>query len=746
MALNETARTRVELDANQAKEQLKQLTERSRELKDRLSELGKANDLAGTKKLSKELRGVEAEMRALKKATNDVDAVMKNLSGASINQLNAAYRKLSGEVKTMTRGTDEYNAKVKQLLTLEAQRTKANSDLRSSIGANNSMMSTAANTFNKYAASSLALIGTITGLSYTFRKLSEEVAKMDDVYADVMKTTGATREEVVDLNEAFKEMNTRTSREQLNLLARDAGKLGISGKKDILDFVEAGNQINVALGEDLGEGAIKNIGKIVDLFKKSQDDLAALDLKGQMLAVGSAINELGQSSTASEAYLVSFAGRLGGVASQADISIQNILGYASALDQNMQGVEMSATAFSKFVMNIYSEPAKFAKIAGQDVKKFTDLLRNDANAAIKTVLQSLNEKGGFEQLVPIFKDMGTDGSRAVSVLAAMASNIDKVTEAQAISNTAFAEGTSITNEYAVKNENLQAQLEKARKKFKEAALDLGERLTPAMLSSTNATSYLIRLLPTVLDWFMRWSGVIITATATIGSYVVAVKLAALWTTNFGNASIIAVTWTKAKTVANVAATAATQLYAAATMALTGNIGGATQAMRIFNATMKSSPIGLIASLVVGVGVAIWQYTSRTKEAIETTKNFANIMDEAKNSTDGEIGKMQALLAVAKDENTSQERRIEAIKELNALSPEHLGSLSLENINTKEATTATNNYTDALIRNAQAKALQDELAKLFGEKLRLDRQIAEQEQKLLKQKEELLDGCVNNQKF
>ena len=50
-------------------------------------------------------------------------------------------------------------------------------------------------------------------------------------------------------------MDTRTTRESLNELAVDAGKLGIEGSKNILDFVDAGNQINVALSEDLGADA-----------------------------------------------------------------------------------------------------------------------------------------------------------------------------------------------------------------------------------------------------------------------------------------------------------------------------------------------------------------------------------------------------------------------------------------------------------------------------------------------------------
>ena len=95
-----------------------------------------------------------------------------------------------------------------------------------------------AGNFNKYFTMAGTAIATVTGLSMTFRRLAEDVAKMDDIYASVMKTTNMSREEVVELNEAFKKMDTRTSREQLNALAETAGRLGKSSKEDVMQFVE----------------------------------------------------------------------------------------------------------------------------------------------------------------------------------------------------------------------------------------------------------------------------------------------------------------------------------------------------------------------------------------------------------------------------------------------------------------------------------------------------------------------------
>ena len=89
-------------------------------------------------------------------------------------------------------------------------------------------------------------------------------------------------------------MNTRTSREQLNELAGAAGRLGKQSKKDIEDFVEAADKINVALGDDLGKGAVDKIGKLANVFGEE----GRLGLKQAMLSTGSAINELAQSSSA----------------------------------------------------------------------------------------------------------------------------------------------------------------------------------------------------------------------------------------------------------------------------------------------------------------------------------------------------------------------------------------------------------------------------------------------------------------
>lgn len=459
MQRNETTATStVLLNGEQAKNQLEILEAKAKSLRKSLKESSEVGDMAGWKKYNKELTSTQREMKKVRSEAFDAKKVLDNLSGSSLKDLYSAQKKIDSLLKngTVKRNSAEWKELADQQKLVKTEISKVNAEM--SIG--ESRASKLANGMNKYFSMLTAGVAAVTGVVFGIKQVVQGNAELSDSFADVMKTTNLTQGEVQSLYNDFKSLNTRTARKELLQLASDAGKLGIEGKKNILDFIDAGNQIKVSLGEDLGEDAIKNIGKMVGVFSKSSKELQGLGLKEQMLAVGSAVNSIGQNSSASEEYLVAFAARLGGVSKQAGIGIDQILGYASALDQDMQQVEMAATALQNFIMKIMADPAKFAKIAGLEVKSFSKLLDTDANAAIKKVLRALNEKGGFQALIPIFEDMGLEGSRAVGVLSSLAGSIDKIDKEQLLANKSLAEGTSITKEYNIRNTNLAASLSK----------------------------------------------------------------------------------------------------------------------------------------------------------------------------------------------------------------------------------------------------------------------------------------------
>lgn len=401
---------------------------------------------------------------------------------STLASLEAELKKLKNQQKQLTIGTEEYvqtGLKIREIENIIHQQRAATHSLNQEWKSTTERVAEAANILMGFQ-SAMQMIDLGIG---KVKDLAKDAAALDDIYADVMKTTGLTHEQVEKLNEAFKKIDTRTSREELNKLAYEAGKLGINSEEAVAGFVSAADKINIALGDVLGDGAMVTIGKLSDVYAKSTYQLAEAgdDIEKKMLAIGSAINMLGQSSTANENYLVEFLGRLGGVATQAGLSADQILGYASALDQDMQKLEMSATAFQRLIGQMIKKPQEFVRAAKMPLEEFKQLMETDMNAAIKRVLEGFNEMGGYTALVPVFKDMGLDGQRAAAAISSMASSLDKVTEAQAIANEELTTGSSVINEFNTKNETMQAKAEKAKKRFEEVRIELGNELYPVLI-------------------------------------------------------------------------------------------------------------------------------------------------------------------------------------------------------------------------------------------------------------------------
>ena len=502
-----------------------------------------------------------------------VQRIEAGKTALSYSELRKAAASLKRQMDNATPGTEKWKAlRADYLLTRQRMR-----EVEVQARETRFSLSKMADGVNRYAAMGAGVGGALTGVALTARKCVDEYAEMEEAEAQVIKYTGMTRDEVKGLNEEFKEMDTRTAREKLNALAGDAGRLGITGKKDVLEFVDAADKINVALGEDLGDDAVKNIGKLAQMFGEDQK----LGLRGAMLATGSAINEVAQNSSAAEAYLVGFTARVAGAANQAKVAQGDILGYASVLDQNMQQQEMAATAFQTLMMKMYQEPAKFAKIAGQSVEDFTSLIKKDANEAILQFLDTLNKKGGLDQLAPMFKEMGLDGVRASGVISTMAGKIDDIRKAQRLANDAYSDGTSIIKEVNVQNNTVQAGLDKAKNNFKDVRVELGEKLQPVMKYMITTGSLTVKGLGTMISILWKYKGAIVAASAAVAAYTLVVK----------------------------ADTMAKSLWTTITK-------GATAAASLFNKTLKANPLGLVASVLAGVVSYLAIFKTRTNEATE----------------------------------------------------------------------------------------------------------------------------------
>lgn len=639
-----------------------------------------------------------------KEVRNDIASISKEMY------------KLQNQQRRLTIGSQEYNEAGKKIRALKGIIQQHNTQLKNTEKSWFSL-NKAANAFNKYFGMITATLASFTGVALTIKSATQAYAEFDDRLADVMKTTGLTKDQVKELNGELKKIDTRTAQTDLLNLARVAGKLGITGQEEILGFVRAADQIVVALGEDMGgaEDAVRELGKLTDIFKIK-------DLYGQeqaLLKVGSAINELGMASTANEGYLVEFSKRTAGIAPQAGVSIQNILGLAATLDALGQKAEMSSTAYGKLMTTMTKKTSEFARIAGMSMEDFNTLLRDDANEAMIRVFEGISKTdGGFQQMVAVLGDLGVEGQRMTSVFGALANNTDMLREQQRLSNEAFEQGISLTNEFNIKNNTAQATLDKARKRFAEIQRELGEKLTPAYAGVIKKGSTMIKMLGTTVEFLFKHSRQLAALIITITAYTVATRLATLWQNRHNSATLLSIATQKLQALAFKAQFAAIALYNSAIALLTGRLKVATIQFRAFAAAIHANPIGIVVGAIVAAGAALYMYSKRLTATEKAQKTLNDINLEAKKRIVEEKMEVERLVKVARDDFRSKEDRIKAINQLNKISPEYLGKLSLETINTESATDATEKYIKSLEKKARIQAATEKLEEIEKELLDL----------------------------
>lgn len=650
----------------------------------------------------KEIDSTNVDIKETKRQMQLVNNTMSNLKTSSIRDLEYSIKAINQQMKGMQRGTEQFKQ-----MELKAKQLRAELQaVRAEGVAQESWIKRSADWFNRMQGIALGAVAAISGITFTVKKCVEEYAKMDDEMTNVRKYTGQAAEEVERMNENFKKMDTRTPRQKLNQLAEDAGRLGITSTAAVEEFVDGADKINVALGDDLGDKAVSQIGKLAQMFGEDK----TIGLRGAMLATGSAVNELAQNSSASAGYLVDFTARVAGVGKQAGFTQAQIMGLASVLDQNMQQDETAATAVQNLLAKMFQDSAKFAQIAGLNVKEFAKTLKEDANGALLQFLAAMKAKGGFADLAPMFEEMKMDGSRATGVLTVLADKLDDIKTAQNLASEAYSEGTSVLNEFETQNESVQAQLDKASKKFLDLSIELGQKLYPAARYCISAASLGVRALSTLVDFVKDYWRILIVLTAAIVTYT-AVSRAKLIADKAQMAWLnIMILREKAHLVLVGLKTSALKTMKIVQMALTREIKLTTAAQMLWNKVLLANPITAVIAVVVGLTAAIVTLSKETSTAEQAQRDYNDAVTDANKQAADEEAAIMRLVSAIQSNTTAESDRKAALEELNGkLMREHLGNITEEAVRTGQATRQIQNYIDMMKKKIVIDGLQKKLA-------------------------------------
>ena len=421
------------------------------------------SDTKGLKKIQVALEVIDKKQKGALLSAKELDDIILNLKAAPLEDLQKAASQLQEELSAAERDTREY---METSMNLRRVNEQINEVKRSWQEHDNQIVATI-----KRLTSYVLVYAGFNEVVGRIKQLYQANLQLSDSLADIEKTTGLSTESVAELSREIDSIDTRAAQQELHDLAYEAGKLGISAKEDVLGFVKAGNQLLVALGEDLGGAeAVRQLMKVNAILGETQK----LGVEKALLATGSAINEISQTSRASAGPIVDVVNRIGAIGEAAGLSMSDLIALAGTLDALGQHAEMGGTALNTFISTLTSNTTEVALAVGLSDDYLKNLIEQGKTIqAVIAVFEKMNAMGGLDVLAPIMKDLGSDGERIKQVLVTLSSGVDELKAQVFTSSRAFKEATSVTDEYNIKNENAMAIMLRMGNAIKESFINSG---------------------------------------------------------------------------------------------------------------------------------------------------------------------------------------------------------------------------------------------------------------------------------
>ena len=639
------------------------------------------------------------------------------ITGLTMSQLSQKAHTLKMSLLNAVPGGDAYNKYKAELDQVNARL----SELRGNASTAGISIGSIADKFNRYAALGASVLGFFAGMVVSVQKIIDLNGKLSDAQANVMKTTGMTKVEVDELTKSFGILKTRTGRIELLGIAEVGGRLGIA-KTEINDFVKVMDKAGVALGDSFEGGpevVADKLGKIKGLY----DDLKNASVETAFESVGSALNDLGASGTASEQNVAEFVTRVGAMPEAFKPSIGIALGLGAAFEESGLKAEVAAGNYSKVISIAANNAAGFAQVMGKSKKQVEDLLNTNPNEFFLQFAESLKGMNAVD-LAKTLDALKLNDNEVKMVLGAASKNTDLFREKIELANQSLLDGTSLTKEFDIKNNNLAATLEKIKK----------------TVSGWFSSEGFVSFLQSSVNWFAKFIGatedadgnisafkntlvftakIIAIVTAALVTNVAWQKLVVVWTNRNTEATVLYNIASKARAVAEAAGIIFTQAFAIAQMLLAGNVAGASQALRVMNTVLKTTPWGFILGAVAAIVVAYQAFSEEANQVSKVQQTLNDVHLEAQKSIAKQKNEVELLTKVVRDETKTQQEKEEALKRLNEIIPDHIGILNLQNIKTMEGKTILDAYTESLYKNARARAAQAKFDELAKQRLEID---------------------------
>lgn len=622
----------------------------SAELNKQLGKLAPSSDAA--KQVKQQLQALDKEIKQVEDDVVDVnDVIDRSKKGkASIEELKKAYQQLQAELNKINTGDEEFKNKQKALKELK----KNIDDVTGAANKQSNAWSTALKNLTAY----VGLFQVFNAIKDTVTSAIKKNFEFSGSLTDIRKVSGLAMEGVNKLATELSKIDTRTSIDALAQLAYQGAKLGMGkyGVDGMKQFVAAADQINVAIGEEMGEEALPALSKMVETMGL----IPKMGIEKAMLATGSAMFKLASTSTATSGNIVEFAKRLTGVSRTAGITTDQLLALGSASDSLFLMPEVSATAMSKFIVALQKNHNLIEKDLGIQQGTIKNMYAaGHAMDAIVMVLEKMRDKGNMNALGGIFKDLGSDGQRLITAMVTMSKNVDVLKDHLYESQEAFEEATAVTGEYKMQQQSAIGILERANNLWEKAFVNPdGVESVKAMAQAWYDMSQMILQSPVFKNTLQAALWSVITACKV---FVTLLPLIANYVAGLGIYKAVTFLWELGKAI-----------KAAAT------------AQIAFNSAAKVNPYVAIASAIVTAVGVVWSFVEADKEAAAAEAEAArkanawkDKLKEAQSQTDTLTRKLHSYKTTLEALNVSQNARNTQIARFNRDFRQYISKLGIE---------------------------------------------------------------------
>lgn len=647
-------KTQIVITANAAvaKKVMDELQQRIDAIKQKMQQLDTTTD-AGKKefkKLGKELVSYNSAVTQNVTNTERIRKAINNLSNTSLKELRRALVAAKSELGKTFENDPNLKKRQQDVKTLQAQIDK----LTGSVNKHGNAWSTALKNLTAY----VGLFQVFNAVKGTVTSAIKKNFEYSSSLTDIRKVSGLTMQDVNKLSEELAKIDTRTSVDGLAQLAYQGAKLGMGkyGVEGMKQFVAAADQINVAIGEEMGEEALPALSKMVETMGL----IPKMGIEKAMLATGSAMFKLSSTSTSISTNIVEFAKRLTGVSRTAGITTDQLLALGSASDSLFLMPEVSATAMSKFIVALQKNHNLIEKDLGipdGTIKRM--YAAGNAMDAIVMVLEKMRDKGNMNALGGIFKDLGSDGQRLVTAMVTMSKNVDVLKDHLYESKEAFEEATAVTSEYTMQQQSAAGILDRANNLWEKAFINPdGVESVRSMAQAWYDMSQMILQSPIFKNTLQAAMWSVITACKV---FVALLPLIANYVAALGIYKAVSFLWELGKAIKAAAA-----------------------AQTLFNSAAKVNPYVAIASAILTAVGVVWSFVEADKEAAAAEAEAArkanawkDKLKEAQSQTDTLTRKLHSYKTTLEALNVSQNARNTQIARFNRDFRQYISKLGIE---------------------------------------------------------------------